>query len=66
MFIELTKEETIRGIEYDAGSIVEVGGELGERLVLNGHKNSTLNAFKAWKKSNEKKNEPPKDNKGGK
>lgn len=38
MFVELTKPEKYRGKEYEKGDIIEVGGALGDSLILNGHK----------------------------
>ncbi|WP_416768519.1 hypothetical protein ACM66T_10210 [Sulfurimonas sp. ST-25] len=47
MYVELTSKEKLRGKVRDAGDIVDVGGALGERLVLNGHKPSTAAAYAA-------------------
>ena len=41
MFIKLVRDEEYRGRKYKAGEVIEVGGALGERLILNGHKKST-------------------------
>jgi len=47
MFIELTGDETYRGKKYQDGDIIEVGNDLGDRLVLNGHRRSTLQQFES-------------------
>lgn len=42
MFIKLVRDEEYRGRKYKAGEVIEVGGALGERLILNGHKKTTV------------------------
>jgi len=41
MFVKLVRDEEYRGRKYKAGEVIEVGGALGERLILNGHKKTT-------------------------
>ena len=41
MFIKLVRDEEYRGRKYKAGEVIEVGGALGERLILSGHKKTT-------------------------
>lgn len=37
MFIQLAHDENYRGVDCKKGDIIEVGGALGDMLVLNGH-----------------------------
>lgn len=53
MFIKLVRDEEYRGRKYKAGEVIEVGGALGERLILNGHKKT--NKMPEVKKTRTKK-----------
>lgn len=45
MFIKLVRDEEYRGRKYKEGDVIEVGGALGERLVLNGHKKTNAESI---------------------
>lgn len=36
MFVKITHAETYRGEKYEAGSVIEVGDDLGNRMILAG------------------------------
>jgi len=45
MFIKLVRDEEYRGHKYKKGDVIEVGGALGEKLILNGHKKTNAEAM---------------------